>query len=59
MTVGKGGSDVQYINIKEDDVGMACEDAKERSAFKVSTGNPQGKISVGRPSYRWENSIKL
>ena len=33
---------------------MAC-----RSAFKILRGKPTGKRPLGRPSRRWEDSIRM
>ena len=30
-----------------------------RSAFKISTGKPVGKIHLGRPRRRWEDNIRM
>ena len=30
-----------------------------RSALKLSTGKPTGKIPLGRPSRRWEDSVRM
>ena len=30
-----------------------------RSAFKILTGKPTGKIPLGRPSRRWEDNIRM
>ena len=30
-----------------------------RSAFKISTGTPTGKIPLGRPRRRWEDNIRM
>jgi hypothetical protein len=30
-----------------------------RSAFKIFTGKPAGKISLGRPKRRWEDNIRI
>ena len=30
-----------------------------RSAFKILTGKPTGKRSLGRPRRRWENNIRM
>ena len=32
---------------------------KGRSAIKILTGNPTGKILLGRPRRRWENIIRM
>ena len=30
-----------------------------RSAFKILTGKPTGKRSLGRPGHRWEDNIRM
>ena len=30
-----------------------------RRAFKISTGNPTGKIPLGKPRRRWEDNIRM
>ena len=30
-----------------------------RSVFKILTGTPVGKISLGRPRRRWEDNIRI
>ena len=30
-----------------------------RSAFKILTGKPTGKIPLGRPCSRWEDKIRM
>ena len=30
-----------------------------RSAFKILTGKPTGKINLGRPMRKWEDSFRL
>ena len=30
-----------------------------RSAFNILTGKPRGKIPLGRPRRRWEDSIRI
>ena len=30
-----------------------------RNAFKILTGKPAGKRSLGRPRRRWENNIRM
>ena len=30
-----------------------------RSAFKILTGKPIGKIHLGRPRHRWEDNIRM
>ena len=30
-----------------------------RSAFKILTGKPTGKILLGRPRRRWEDNIRI
>ena len=31
----------------------------DRSAFKILSGNPTGKISLGRPRRRWEDNYRM
>jgi len=30
-----------------------------RGAYGVWVGNPDGKITLGRPRHRWEDNIKI
>ena len=30
-----------------------------RSAFKILTGKPTGKRTLGRPRHRWEDNIRM
>jgi hypothetical protein len=30
-----------------------------RTAFKILSGKPTGKRSLGRPRHRWEDNIKV
>jgi hypothetical protein len=32
---------------------------EDRSAFKILTGTPSGKIPLGRPKHRWEDNIRI
>jgi hypothetical protein len=32
---------------------------EDRSAFKILTGKPTGKIPLGRPRHRWEDNIEI
>jgi hypothetical protein len=32
---------------------------ESRSAFKILTGKPIGKIPLGRPRRKWEDNIKM
>jgi hypothetical protein len=32
---------------------------KGRGMYRVLVGKPEGKRSLGRPSYRWEDNIKM
>ena len=32
---------------------------KDRSAFKILTGAPAGNRSLGRPSRRWKDNIRM
>jgi hypothetical protein len=36
---------------------IACM-GKEKSAYRVLVGNPEGKRPLGRSRCRWENNIK-
>ena len=39
--------------------GLAAGVEKDKSAFKVLTGKPTGKMPVGRPRRRWEDNIRM
>ena len=30
-----------------------------RSSFKILTGKPTGKKTLGRPSHRWEDKVRM
>jgi hypothetical protein len=47
--------------MKEDDMGRACSmhRGKKRNAYRILVGNPEGKRPLGRPTYRWEDNIKM
>jgi hypothetical protein len=32
---------------------------RERGAYRVLVGKPEGKRSLGRPRLRWEDNIKM
>jgi hypothetical protein len=32
---------------------------EERGVHRVLVGKPEGKSSLGRPSHRWEDNIKI
>ena len=32
---------------------------EDRSAFKILTGTPTGKRTLGRPRLRWEDNIRM
>ena len=32
---------------------------EDRSAFKILTGKPTGKIRLGKPRRRWEGNIRI
>jgi hypothetical protein len=32
---------------------------EERKLYKVFVGKPEGKSSLGRPSHRWEDGIRI
>ena len=41
-------------------MGRSCsQKEKGRSAFKILTGKPTGKIILGRPRRRWEDNIRI
>jgi hypothetical protein len=41
-------------------VGWTCGTHGEgRGAYRVLVGRPEGKRSLGRPSRRWEDNIKM
>ena len=41
-------------------MGRACsQNGKGRSAFKILTGTPTGKRSLGRPRHRREGDIRM
>ena len=39
--------------------GHVARMARVRSAFKITTGTPVGKIPLGRPRRRWEDNIRM
>jgi hypothetical protein len=46
----------------KDEMGEACSaHGRMRSAYryKIMVGKPEGKISLGRPRRRWEDTIKM
>ena len=38
---------------------MLARMEESRSAFKILTGKPTGKIPLGRPRRRWEDNIRM
>jgi hypothetical protein len=32
---------------------------EKRNAYRLLVGKPEGKISLGRPRYRWVDNIKM
>ena len=41
-------------------MGRSCrQNGRNRSAFKMLTGTPTGKIPLGRPRHRWEDNIRM
>ena len=40
-------------------MGGACRKEEVRNAFKILTGKPTGKRSLGRLRHRWENNIRM
>ena len=39
--------------------GHVAEMEEDRSAFKILTGKPKGKIPLGRPRRRWEDNTRI
>ena len=39
--------------------GHAARMEEDRSAFKILTGTPTGKRSIGRPRRRWEDNSRM
>jgi hypothetical protein len=51
---------VRVIQIEKNEMGEACSTYGERRGlYRVLVGNPEGKISLGRPRRRWEDTIKM
>jgi hypothetical protein len=44
--------------IKGHEMGWAC-DSRGRHSHKISVGKTESKKSIGRPGYRFENTIKM
>jgi hypothetical protein len=40
-------------------VGRAAREGKVKSAYNFLAGRPEGKISLERPSCKWEANIKM
>ena len=40
-------------------MGRACSQNEGRSAFKILTGKPTGKRSLGSSTRRWEDNIRM
>ena len=40
-------------------MGRACRKEEVRNAFKILTGKPTGKRSLGRPRHRWEDNNRM
>ena len=49
---------VELIFIKAKNLHVARME-EGRSAFKILTGKPTGKRSLGRPRRRWEDNIRM
>jgi hypothetical protein len=39
--------------------GQVARIGKERNAYRILVGKPEGKRPLGRPKRRWVNNIKL
>ena len=39
--------------------GAYSQNGEGRSALKILTGKPKGKIHLGRPRRRWEENIRM
>jgi hypothetical protein len=40
-------------------MGRACSTHRERNAYKISVGKPEGRGSVGRYRHRWEDDFQM
>jgi len=40
-------------------VGHVSSMGKQKNAYKILVGKPEGKRLVGRPSRRWEDNIRM
>jgi hypothetical protein len=41
-------------------MGRACStNGEKRNAYRIFVGKPGGKRSLGRPTRRWENNIRM
>jgi hypothetical protein len=48
------------IKSKEDEMGRTCcTNWERRHAGGILVGKPEGNIPLGRPRYRWVDSIKM
>jgi hypothetical protein len=46
--------------IEKNEMGWACSvDGEGRGVYRVLVGKYEGKISLGRPRHRWEDTIKM
>jgi hypothetical protein len=46
--------------VKEDEMGRACSmHGGKRNVCRNVVVRPEGKISPGRPRYRWDDNIKM
>jgi len=39
--------------------GHVASKGERRGAYRVLVGRPEGKRTLGRPKYRWEDNIKM
>jgi len=46
--------------IEKNEMGRACSAYGDmRGVYRVLVGKPEGKRPLGRPRFRWEDSIKM
>jgi hypothetical protein len=45
--------------IEKNETGGTCSKGERRGAYRVLVGRPEGKRTLGRHKYRWEDNIKM